>query len=90
MFFDSLQIFEKPIRIILSTDDIVASNFQDALKNNKSLKKGYKRKKIFNYVINGADHTFVDPVAKKKLFTITLKALNEIESQNFDKMVSLT
>ena len=63
---DSLGIFEKPIRIILSTDDIVASNFQDELKKNKALINDYKRKKIVNHIIQGADHTFVDPMAKER------------------------
>ena len=84
MVIDSLHIFAKPIRIILSTDDIVASNFQDELKmkSNKTLKKDYKRNKIINHIINGADHTFVDPVAKEELFAITLEAVNEIGSSS--------
>ena len=78
--------FAKPVRIILSTDDIVASNFQDELKKNKVLVNDYKRNKISNHIINGADHTFADPLAKKELFAITLKALNVIGSPNSEKV----
>ena len=77
---DSLHIFPKPIRIILSNGDIVASNFRDELKKNNLLKNDYKSNKIINYFINGADHTFVKPMAKKEMFAITLKAVNEIAS----------
>lgn len=80
LVIDSLQKLKKPIRIILSTDDIVAANFQDELKKNKAIKNDYKKNKIINYFIKGADHTFVDPSAKEKLFSLTLQALNEIES----------
>jgi len=88
MVIDSLNIFSKPIRIVLSKDDIVASNFQDELKKNKSLKKDYLSNKIVNYFINGADHTFVEPKAKKEMFSITLKALNEIASLKSAKTFS--
>ena len=87
MVIDSLNNFEKPIRIILSTDDIVAKNFQDELKKNKVIHKEYKINKIKNYIIKGADHTFVDPEAKKKLFVITLKAINDIESLGSLKVI---
>jgi uncharacterized protein len=80
MVFDSLRIFSKPIRIVLSSDDIVASNFRDELKKFNSLNNDYKSKKIINYLISGADHTFVEPKAKKEMFLITLNALNEILS----------
>lgn len=80
MVIDSLSIFEKPIRIILSTDDIVANNFQDELNKNKAIHNEYKINKIINHIIKGADHTFVDPEAKEKMFAITLKAISEIES----------
>ena len=86
MVIDSLHIFSKPIRIVLSKDDIVASNFQDELKRNKSLKNDYKSNKIINYIISGADHTFVEPMAKKEMFAITLKALNEITSLQSNKI----
>jgi len=86
LVFDSLHLFAKPVRIILSTDDIVASNFQDELKKNKVLVNDYKRNKISNHIINGADHTFADPLAKKELFAITLKALNVIGSPNSEKV----
>ena len=85
MVIDSLGTFKKPIRIILSTDDIVASNFQDELKRNKKLKKDYKTNRIINHIIKGADHTFVDPGAKEELFAITLKTVNEIDSLNSGK-----
>lgn len=87
MVFDSLSIIEKPIRIILSTDDIVASNFQDELKRNKALKGDYKRKKIVNHIIKGADHTFVDPMAIEELFAITLKTINEIAPPDSGKVL---
>ncbi len=77
---DGLQKLKKPIRIILSTDDIVAANFQDELKKNKAIKNDYKKNKIINYFIKGADHTFVDPFAKEKLFSLTLQAVKDIES----------
>lgn len=80
MVIDSLGVFEKPIRIILSTDDIVANNFQDELNKNKVIHKEYKTNKIISHIIKGADHTFVDPEAKEKMFAITLKAISEIES----------
>lgn len=80
MVMTSLHNFAKPIRIILSTDDIVASNFQDELKNNKALKEDYKSKKIINHIVNGADHTFVDPMAKNILFEISLRLLDEINN----------
>lgn len=86
MVIQSLSVFKKPIRVILSTDDIVASNFQDELKKNKALKKDYNKNKISNYIIKGADHTFVDPMAKKELFAITLKAVNEIASPDSGKV----
>ena len=85
LVFNSLHSFPNPVRIILSTDDIVASNFRDELKKNEVLKKDCQRKKIINHVINGADHTFVDPAARKELFAITLKALDEAGSPNSEK-----
>ena len=83
--FHSLHNFSKPVRIILSTDDIVASNFQDELKRNRSLEKDYQRKKIINQIIQGADHTFTDPRAKKEMFSITLQSLNDIVSEGNEK-----
>ncbi|VAW34700.1 hypothetical protein MNBD_DELTA04-1628 [hydrothermal vent metagenome] len=80
LVFDSLQKIKKPIRVILSTDDIVAANFQDELKKNKAIKNDYKKNKIINSFIKGAGHTFVDPSAKEKLFSLTLQSVNEIES----------
>ena len=88
MVIDSLHIFSKPIRIILSKDDIVASNFRDELKKTKSLKNDYKNNKIINYIISGADHTFVEPMAKKEMFSITLKAVNEMASLESGKSFS--
>jgi exosortase A-associated hydrolase 1 len=82
MVIDSLGVFEKPIRIILSTDDIVADNFQDELNKNKAIHKECKTNKIISYIIKGADHTFVDPLAKEELFAITLEAVNEIGSSS--------
>jgi len=73
-----LHKFARPIRIILSTDDIVASNFQDELKKNRLLDMDYKKSKIINHFIEGADHTFIDPLAKEELFKVTLNAINEI------------
>lgn len=78
MVMDSLHRFSRPIRIILSTDDIVASNFQDELKKDAQLDLDYQKQKITLRVIEGADHTFVAPWAKKQLFRHTLKALSEI------------
>ncbi len=79
MVIDSLQVFADKVNIILSTDDIVASNFLDELKKTPLLK--IENNNITLHVIEGADHTFVDPSAKQKLFNITLKALKEMESQ---------
>ncbi len=81
LVFDSLRTFKKPIRIILSTDDIVAANFQDELKTNKAIKNDYKNHKIINYFIKGADHTFIDPSSKKKLCSLTLQSVDEILNQ---------
>ena len=81
----SLSYFTHPIRIILSTDDLVASNFQDQLKKNKRLKKDYQSKKITNDFIEGADHTFINPAAKEKMFAITMKALKEISSSTSEE-----
>jgi exosortase A-associated hydrolase 1 len=79
LVIESLNSFSKPIRIILSTNDIVASNFQDELKQNyKYLKKEFKTNKLVNYFIPNADHTFVDPELKLDLFRITLKVLDEV------------
>ena len=80
MVINSLSIFGKPIRIILSPDDIVANNFQDELNKNKAIHKEYKTNMIISHIIKGADHTFVGSEAKEKMFTITLKAISEIES----------
>ena len=79
---DSLVKYKEPVRCILSTDDIVAANFLDVLKKRKKIKKLYAGKRICNYFIKGADHTFTDPEAKKELFETTLKAFYEIESYN--------
>ena len=81
----SLHIFSGPIRIVLSNEDIVASNFQDEIRRNRSLKNDYKRNKIINYLIDGADHTFVDPLAKRQMFEITLQAVNEMASKDRNK-----
>jgi len=78
MFINSLNSFGKPIRIIISTDDIIADNFQDELKKNNVQSADLKRKNIVIHIIKGADHTFTDPMARKELFAITLKAVNEI------------
>ena len=79
--FNSLHKFDNPIRIILSTDDIVASNFKDEWKRIHAAQKNLGDENIVTSFIKGADHTFVDPGAKEKLFQITLQALNEI---NYD------
>lgn len=81
----SLSCFTHSVRIILSTNDIVASNFKDYLKKNKILKKDYQSRKITDYFIEGADHTFVDPVAKEEMFAVTIRALNEIISSNSEE-----
>jgi len=77
---DGLIKCKKPIRCILSTDDIVAANFLDVIKKSKKIKKLYTGEKIRNYFIKGADHTFTDPEVKKELFETTLKAFYEIEA----------
>jgi hypothetical protein len=82
MVIDGLHKFTRPIRIILSTDDIVAANFQDELNKSAVLEMDYSTNKIINHVVKGADHTFIDPWAKNELFTITLNALNDICSIN--------
>jgi len=80
MVLESLHKFKNPIRIILSTDDIVASNFRDEWKKMKADKKKLNGNNIMSHVIDGADHTFVDPLVKEKLFHLTLRSLDEIIS----------
>jgi len=88
IFIDCLSVFGKPIRIILSSDDIIAVNFQDEIKKTKLMSNNYKSNKITNYTVDGADHTFVEPMAKEQLFEITLKCLNEIVSLGSDMVYS--
>lgn len=83
--FETLGSFEKPIRIILSTDDIVASNFQDELRKNKRLRKAYNKNNITSHIIKNADHTFTDPAAMKELFAITLQMIHELTSSVTEK-----
>lgn len=78
--FNSLHTFGNPVRIILSTNDIVASNFKDEWKKVHAAQKNLGDKNMVISFIKGADHTFVDPRAKEKLFQITLQALYEIHS----------
>ncbi len=78
--FRSLHKFPGPVRIILSTNDIVASNFLDELKKHKELKQDYKTGKVSNFMVQGADHTFVDPDARDKMFSLTLQLLDQMVS----------
>jgi hypothetical protein len=48
------------------------------LKKNKLLSIDYKNNKIINFFINEADHTFVNPAAKKELFAFTLDTISEM------------
>ena len=80
IIFDKMHRFPVAIRVILSTDDIVASNFLDELNKNRILEQDYQTGRIMNITINGADHTFIHPDAREKMFAITLQSLNEMVS----------
>jgi len=66
----------KPITCIIANEDILAKEFYSALRKDKKSKKLLSQKKIVCHIIKGARHTFDQPEAKKKLFDITLKALD--------------
>lgn len=76
-FIDGVIAFNKPVYFILSTDDIVAKDFNDVIKKRK-IKRLIGKKYISLFHVDHADHTFTEPFIKQKLFEITLKAVNEI------------
>jgi exosortase A-associated hydrolase 1 len=83
--FDSLGSFEKPVGIILSANDIVASNFQDEMQKSEIMKMACKTNHITSCIINGADHTFTDPSAKEELFAVTLQMIRELTASDSRK-----
>ena len=76
-FVDGVVAFDKPVYFILSTNDIVAKDFNDLIER-KRIKRLLARKYISLFYVENADHTFTDPFLKNELFEITLKAVNEI------------
>jgi exosortase A-associated hydrolase 1 len=74
----SIARFPKPVKIILATEDLVTKNFQDVLKHQREIKRLIKTGQISQYFIKSADHTFTNPDAKKALFEVTLRSINEI------------
>lgn len=74
--------FGRPVRCILSTDDLRAREFLDAFLARKGIEK-FIEKGVVNYqIVKGADHTFTDPDQKKILFENTVRYIDEIVKFN--------
>lgn len=80
MFAQSLSRFNKPVRILLSSNDLTAKAFHDHLKSRKELRELRKRNKDLVVFIKNSNHTFSQPEAKQKVFEETLNALCAFEN----------
>ena len=78
LFITSLIKYPKPVKFILSTDDLTAQKFADFLSAHGELKRLFTDKRLAQFFINGADHTFTKPEKKNEMFDTTLHAIHEI------------
>lgn len=73
---ECLQKFKGQIGVILSTTDLVASEFNDLFIYWMKKKKFYNIDAITVEYIQNASHTFMDPADKKKMFDTTFKMIS--------------
>jgi len=78
--FKGLSNFNGRVLIILSSDDVTASQFSDLSSSCSEWKKLMKSPEISEFIIEGADHTFSSNVWKEKVELITLECLKLIDS----------
>ena len=78
LILSSLISYSKPVKIILSTEDLAAKNFLEFLRTQKGVKQLLSQKLISQYFIHGADHTFTVPENKMEMFKATLHAIHQI------------
>ena len=76
-FIKAVAEFEKPIRMLLSSDDLTAMQFYDTYKDRPELKASSQSAGISIRFVKGADHTFSSCEAKQLLFQETLAAIGE-------------
>lgn len=79
LVLDSFVQFNKPIKLILSADDVVAANFLNEIERFNSRNKDVAHE-LVHQSISGADHTFSDPIAKKELFSMTYNLVTEMNA----------
>jgi exosortase A-associated hydrolase 1 len=77
-FVRSLLDYEKPIRFILSTDDLTAQQFADLCKKHAGLSKAIEEGRITLRPVRGADHTFTTRQSKQQLIQETKCALDAL------------
>lgn len=75
---DGLCRFRKPLRLLLSTNDLTAREFQSLLQNRRELKRPQQRRQITVRFIKDADHTFSSRLFKSRVIEQTLMALDEV------------
>lgn len=81
IFCRALAEYPHPVRIILSSDDIVASAFIDLVgKYYVAADESDAELKVVPQIIKGANHTFTEPESKRELFKISLNSVLELEA----------
>jgi uncharacterized protein len=70
-----------PIRFILSSDDVVAQEFQTAYLENSTMARVLETRDVGVLKINKADHTFTHPSTKQDLFEQTYSLILEIKNR---------
>ena len=78
LFIDSLIKNPRPVKFILSTDDLAAQKFADFLSAHEEIKMLFTDKRLAQFFIEGADHTFTEPEKKSEMFDTTLQSIHEI------------
>jgi exosortase A-associated hydrolase 1 len=72
--------FSRPVRVLLSTNDLTAMEFRDLVQNRSEVPPLLRKKTLTLQFVEGADHTFSNREAKRLVLARTLAALREFEN----------
>ncbi|MGH7495707.1 MAG: hydrolase 1, exosortase A system-associated [bacterium] len=71
--------FNRPVRVLLSTNDLTAMEFRDLLQSRAEVQPLLRNKTLTLQFIEGADHTFSNREAKRLALAQTLAALRAFD-----------